>query len=266
MSRAVSLDVAHALFAGRERRKTRGVLGWLAALAVHAGLVGLVSGASAQTPAELRPVEVEFLPPEPATMKEPEPPASAAEPEQRSRVPSATHSAPPAARAGALLTAKTDAPASQQPTAPIDFATDPNGTSYGGGVVAVGGKADFGASGAQAAGKGATTVASPVVHDAGEALVPLADLSRKPKLDEADPCRGYFPHSAIDDDAHVSLRVVIGRNGRVMSALLLSENPPGQGFGAAAKTCMLSKRLVPALDRDGNPAATATRINLRFSR
>src|SRR5450432_1879162 len=170
MSLAVSPDLAHALFESRERPKTRGALGWLAALAVHAGVVGLVSGTSAPARAEFRPVEVEFLPPEPAPMREPPPPTESA---QRSLVPSATRSAPAAARAGALVTAKADAPASQQP-APVDFTTDPNGTSYGGGVVAVGGKADFGAKGAQAAGKGVATVASPVAHDTGEALVPLA--------------------------------------------------------------------------------------------
>jgi hypothetical protein len=265
MSLAASPDVAHALFESRERRKTHGALGWLTALAVHAGLIGLVSGASAPARAALRPVEVEFLPPDPAPMKEPGRPAPPPESAQRPLVPSAARSAPAAARAGVLVTAKADAPASQQP-APVDFTTDPNGTSYGGGVVAVGGKADFGAKGAQAAGRGAAPVESPVVHDTGETLVPLADLSRRPQLDEADPCRGYFPHTATDDDARVSLRVIIGRNGRVTNALLLSESPLGQGFGAAAKTCMLSKRLVPALDRDGNPAATATRINLRFSR
>jgi hypothetical protein len=167
-----------------------------------------------------------------------------------------------------LLTAKADAPSPQQPEAPVDFTTDPNGTSYGGGVVAVGGRADFGAQGAKVGGKGAlpAPAAAPVARDSGEQLVPLADLSRKPRLDEADPCRGFFPRSASDDDAHVSLRVVIGKNGRVTSAQLLSENPPGQGFGAAAKSCLLEKRLSPALDRDGNPAATATRINLRFTR
>ena len=60
--------------------------------------------------------------------------------------------------------------------------------------------------------------------------------------------------------------VTIGKSGRVANTQLLSENPRGQGFAAAARTCLASQSFVPALDRDGNAAATAIRVNLRFSR
>jgi hypothetical protein len=172
--------------------------------------------------------------------------------------------APAAARAGAVLTAKADVQAAQQAAAPFDFTSDPNGSTYGAGVVAVGGKADFGAKGALVTGKPSTAV-SPAIA-VGEAMIPLANLSRKPHLDEADPCRGYFPRSATDDDAHVTLHVVVSKSGKIATASLLGESPAGQGFGAAAKSCMLSKRFTPALDHEGRPAATATRINVHFVR
>jgi hypothetical protein len=46
----------------------------------------------------------------------------------------------------------------------------------------------------------------------------------------------------------------------------VSEAPSGQGFGAAARTCMLGQVFEPALDRDGRPAATALNVNVKFSR
>jgi hypothetical protein len=263
-------DLARTLFQGTEGHGARRALGWVLALAVHASLVGVVSSNAAQARRELRPVEVEILPPEPppapAKTAEPPPEPTPVSPATKAAAPSTPRSAPAAARAGAALTAKADAPAAQQPDAPFDFTSDPNGTSYGAGVVAVGGKADFGAKGAERTGQGATPAPAPVAHGGGDGLVPVANLSRKPRLDESDPCRGYFPRSATDDDARVSLHVVIDKGGRIASTVVLSEDPPGQGFGAAAKVCLRTKQLTPALDRDGNPAATAIRINLRFTR
>jgi TonB family protein len=60
--------------------------------------------------------------------------------------------------------------------------------------------------------------------------------------------------------------VTIGKSGAVSNVQLLSESPPKQGFGAAARACMSSKRFRPGLDRDGKPAATAVRVNIRFMR
>jgi hypothetical protein len=60
--------------------------------------------------------------------------------------------------------------------------------------------------------------------------------------------------------------VTIGKTGRVLSTQLLSESPPGQGFAGAARTCLASQHFIPAQDRAGNAAATAIRVNLRFSR
>jgi hypothetical protein len=59
---------------------------------------------------------------------------------------------------------------------------------------------------------------------------------------------------------------VIGKSGQVSNANVVSESPTGQGFGAAARRCMLDQVFVPALDRDGNAAATALNVNVKFSR
>jgi len=60
--------------------------------------------------------------------------------------------------------------------------------------------------------------------------------------------------------------VVVGKTGSVASAAIVSESPSGQGFGAAARTCMLSQHFTPALDRAGQPAATAMAVNVHFDR
>jgi hypothetical protein len=62
------------------------------------------------------------------------------------------------------------------------------------------------------------------------------------------------------------VRLVVNQGGAVTSASVLSETPSGQGFGAAARACMLEQTLNPALDRAGRPAATAVNVNVRFSR
>jgi hypothetical protein len=258
-------DLVESLFAVKEPRKTRSALGWLLAVAGHALIVTLLSAGSAQGKMERPPLEMEIL--EPPAPPQPEmviPPAPEAHVE--AQLPRPQGSPPPAARAGALVTAKVDAPSAQHPDAPVDFVTDPNGQSYGGGVVAVGGKAEIGLATAQAKGTGTSERHTQNTVGAGDGLTPLADLSQKPRLEEADPCRGYFPSNALDDVAQVSLRIIVGKTGRVSSVTLLSETPLSQGFGAAARACILTKQFTAALDRSGMPAATTTRINVRFSR
>jgi hypothetical protein len=214
----------------------------------------------------LPPVEMEFVDlPEPP----PPPPPEPAAPEEVKAAPvQAVAPAPPAAaRAGALHLAKADAAPAQQTEEAVDFTTDPHGASYGGGVVAVGGTATFGAAGARVAPVSGTAPTAPVTpRPAGDALTPVSDLSRKPRLPGSDPCRGFFPGAATDDVGDVAVMVTIAKSGRVSLAQVVSESPRGQGFGAAARSCLASQAFVPALDRAGNAAATAIRVNLRFSR
>jgi hypothetical protein len=253
---------------GRASRKSRLVaVGWGLALGGHAIFALLFHDRHALAAIERTPppVEMEFIaPPEP-----PPPAPEVAEPEEAKPAPSQVAAAAPpaAARAGALHLAKPDAAPAQQAEEAVDFTTDPHGASYGGGVVAVGGTAALGAVGARVAPVGGSAPLAPVTaRPAGDPLTPVSDLSRKPRLPGGDPCRGFFPGAAQDDVGDVAVMVTIAKSGRVSQTQLVSESPRGQGFGAAARTCLASQTFVPALDRAGNAAATAIRVNLRFSR
>jgi len=255
------------LFGRASRKRGLVTVGWIVAIGSHAAAAFLFANHHRTTVERTPPpVEVEFLaPPEPPP---PPPPPPEAEPEQAQAAPAQALAAPPAAaRAGALHLAKADAAPAQQPEEAVDFTTDPQGASYGGGVVAVGGTADFGAKGARAVPVGGNAPQAPVTaRPVGDGLTPASDLSRKPQLPGGDPCRGFFPNAAQDDVGNVAVMVTVGKSGRVSNTQLVSESPRGQGFGAAARTCLASQTFVPALDRAGNAAATAIRVNLRFSR
>ncbi len=242
----------------------------LVAVAAHA-LGALYAGAmpAPQGPPQ-PPVEVELAfrePPPPPPL--PEPIAEPALPEPVAIKPVARPKpaeapAPPAAaKAGAVLTAAPDGQQPEPSSEPFDFTSDPSSTVYGAGVVAVGGTAKLGVRGAQVGGRGSVPVTSAPI---GDGLVGVSDLSEMPRLRDSDPCRGYFPKEASSDAATATVRVVIGKRGKVTGASIVSEAPSGQGFGAAARTCMLGQVFEPALDREGRPAATALNVNVKFSR
>lgn len=252
------------LFPQKRRLGARVLTASALALVAHSALATYALGRVRDITREPAALAVEFLDAEPPPPPPPEPEPEAPAASERTAVPPA--SPPPAARAANLVTAKEDVPSAQAPEEPVDFTTDPNGTSFGGGVVARGGTADFGVKGALAGpARPAVTQAKATAGTGGE-LVPLANLSRKPALGESDPCRGFFPSSAQDDAASAGVFVVLSKTGKVTSARVVTESPAGQGFGAAARACMLSKSFVPALDRSGNPAATSLRVNVRFRR
>jgi outer membrane biosynthesis protein TonB len=249
-----------------EPHRDRLLIAALIALAAHVG-VGLFAS-TRQAPGPINseaPVEVELAfrePPPPPPVPEPEAP----EPPKAAPAPKAAapkvQAPPPAARAGAVLTALPD-PAQPESAEPFDFTSDPNSNVYGSGVVAVGGTAQHGLEGARVGGQGLAAKREP---SPGDGLTAVADLSQKPRLHESDPCRGFFPSAATDDVATATVRVVIGKTGKVSSASVVTESPLGQGFGVAARTCMLQQVFAPALDREGNAAATALAVNVHFSR
>jgi len=255
------------LFERASRRRGLVAVGWALALGCHAAAALLFADHRGLTVLERTPppVDVEFVAlPEPVPAPPPEP-----APEEAKSAPAHVASAAPpaAARAGALHLAHPDAAPAQQPEEAVDFTTDPHGASYGGGVVAVGGTAALGAPGARVTPvSGIAPLAPAPARPVGDALTPASDLSRKPRLPGGDPCRGFFPSAAQDDAGDVAVMVTIGKSGRVSQTQLVSESPRGQGFGAAARTCLASQTFVPALDRAGNSAATAIRVNVRFSR
>lgn len=263
------------------REEPRGALGagLLGAVVVHVAIVLAAVAQPARAAAAPPPVEVEIdapeppkeTPPPPKEEPKPEPaPEPKVEPTPTAAPATPPPAAPPAAKAGALLTANDDAPKAKGEE-PVSFVTDPNGGAYGSGVVQKGGTADVGQEGAKAGSVGTTPNAPPAPKAAppapkADALVAAADLSRPPKLAEADACKGYFPKSADDDAGDATLLVVVKPSGAVASATVIGESPAGQGFGSAARTCLLGKTFVPALDKAGAAVSTATKVHLRFSR
>jgi hypothetical protein len=257
------------LFGAAQPRRAFGLLGWGVALGAHLLAAGLALSEQRTAPRTLEPLLVELLPhepeaPPPAPLSLPKAPAERVV--ERAPLPKAAAAPPPEpAHVGALLTAKADPSPSLKADEPVDFTNDPNALGFGSGVVAIGGRAEIGASHARPSAEAAAAARS-VAGGAGEALTPASDLSRKPALAESDPCRGYFPTGAADDVASSAVLVTIAKTGAVSAVQLLSESPAQQGFGAAARTCMTGKRFSPGLDRDGNPTATRIRVNIRFAR
>jgi TonB family protein len=214
------------------------------------------------------PLEVEL-----ASAAEPEPPPPAepvhespseavplarpsTKPSPRSIAPAPSVAA--AGKAGALLTSgETDDSAD-----PVAFFSDPNGGVYGSGVVARGGQADHGVGPTVAA----SVAVPPPTRGRAEDVTSAANLSRAPSLDEPDACRGFFPADAAVDTAKVDLVVVVEAGGRVTSATIARESPQDEGFGQAARACLLSKRFTPGADRAGRAVSASTAVRVHFTR
>ncbi len=244
-----------------------GLSGCVAAALVLHGALGFALARQPAPPPAMRILEVELSAVQPAAS--PPPPSPIAPPPTTTAMPtksvvktSAAAPAPAAAKAAPLLTVPDTTKTADEPVA---FVTDPNGTTYGSGVVARGGSSDHGVIGATPASSGvAPTKARATLPS--DAITPSSDLSRQPGLDEPDACRGFFPRGATSDAATVSVVVVVRPSGAVASVTVVGETPIGEGFGASARACLASKPFTPALDRHGDATMAAARFNVRFTR
>ena len=242
-----------------------GLAPWLTlALVLHGAVVLVQRVAPKVDPISPAPLQVNLAPAPPPPARAPEvepPPAPAAT--VRSEAPAARHKTgaePPRvlARAGKVLTAGE----AQESGDPVSFVTDPEGRTYGGGVVAKGAVADRNTEPDRPAIGGTEGPPSPRT----DALTPPSNLSRKPALEKDDPCRGFFPSRADRDEGRVTLTVVVQATGAVGSVSVLGETPAGEGFGDAARACLSAQRFVPALNRAGRPTRTATQVRIHFTR
>jgi TonB family protein len=243
------------------RTRMRQMAGLTAAVALHAGLVAVALRCEpVEARAALIVTEVDLAPaPEPVEPPpEPEPEQAAPEPARvHHRAPAPPREAAPAA-AGNLHTAQEDAQPS--PAEPVRFAVDANGAGYGFGVVAQGGiGTGRGANGASSA------PTAPSAAPAASATV-LRAFAVPPRLDESDPCRGFFPGQASADRGEVTVKLLISDKGEVRRVSVLNEQPQGQGFGRAANECLKKKRFVPARDADDRATAAEAPVTVRFSR
>jgi len=247
---------------------TSSLLPWVAvALCLH----GVAFAASDHT---VRPIDPPTTPLEVdlAPQPDPEPPPPVPDPAPDDPPPAPVARAPtktaplpalpppqaaPAGKVGALLTAGETADSAD----PVAFFSDPNGGAYGSGVVAYGGRAAHGTGPAV----GPAVVQAPRQNTA-DAVMPAADLRHAPSLDDPDACRGFFPIEAAVDTAKVDLVVVVQPNGRVASVSIARESPAGEGFGAAARACLLSQRFTPGADRTGRAVTASAAVRLHFTR
>jgi outer membrane biosynthesis protein TonB len=212
-------------------------------------------------------VPKEEPPPPPPPVVEPEPTPAPAPAVPNETKPDNTPP-PAAAKVGNLLTApdnKADDPSQKT----YDFNTDPNGDEYGSGLAAKGGTADHGGPGAVASGKpgGTGTGGTGTGPAAAPAVTQTVDKSRPASLASSNnPCAGFFPGDADDDLATVQVLVTVKPDGGVQNVSVVSENPKGQGFGKAARSCMLAAKFNAAFDKSGAPVATTQQFNIRFTR
>ena len=207
------------------------------------------------------PEEKKQEPPPPPPAPEPEPEVKPTEPPPEQPQPAA----PAAAKVGNLLTAPDD-PKADKGDEPYSFLTDPNGQEYGSGAAAIGGTADHGAAGAVASGKPGGTGSVAAKPPPPPPPAPTTDLSKKPALTVTNPCKGFFPSDADDDIAYVQVLVSVKPSGEAASVTVLSENPKGQSFGKAARSCLQAARFQPGLDREGKAVSASLQFNLTFTR
>ncbi len=125
------------------------------------------------------------------------------------------------------------------------FVTDPTGTDYSSGAVKP--------SGAVAGGTGGT----------GAPHVP-GSLARGPSRPTGTDCSALFPAGAKATEGSVGLDVQVDASGATTGSRVLTEEPTGEGFGAAARTCASSMHFSPALDANGAPTAGRVQIRVAF--
>ena len=236
------------------------------AVIVHGALVLAVPGHASEPPrADLPATQlIEVLAPPPPAAPEPPPPvapAPAPEPPPpsapiRRAPPSAARPAP--AQAAAVLTQHRD------PAAPADF-TD---------SIVVGTAATYAGGATSAAGTTRRTVevASKTAGGTGVAAIvparaPGPDRSRRARLAGGASWDCGFPREADDaqiDHAVVTLRIEVSARGAADTVTIVAD--PGSGFGREARSCATIKRYEPALNRDGEPVAGTSLVNVRFDR
>jgi TonB family protein len=252
---------------GTRRRPKAPALAGFVAISLHAAIALAIGRSEPKHTPVFAPTEVELAPsPEPPAPEKPVVPEPVHDAPQHTIAAAKPASAPAAAKAGRVITA---APAANTPKAeePVSFVSDENGGTFGSGVVAKGGTAAVGAANATANGVvGSQGAAQVPVSIGGGGLVAASDLSRAPMLRDPGACKGFFPTTAQDDVASVSLMIVVQPTGKVSTASVIAESPKSQGFGAAARACLLANAFNPALDKEGRAVATSTKVNVRFSR
>lgn len=262
----------------RRRIPFEWAIGLAGSLALHGlWLVGEASAGTSEHESTASLTEVALEPaPEPKEVPAPAPeataepeakdapaqPATAENPGQKDSTPRA--STPPApAQAGQTLTAPDNGPSDGV----ADFTMlQGAGSGYAGGTTASDGTSQKAVRGpASPEGRPDAPRAAPVAPPKPSA--PARNLSRPALPASGDwNCSHLFPSDPeAGNHAIVVIVVTVRPDGTPRSIGVMQD--PGHGFGAAARSCALSQRYAPALDRDGQPTTASTPpITVRFTR
>ncbi len=254
------------VFLPEPRGRARAVLPIALAMIVHGAVALAIPGRRILPAADLPPTQIiELVPPPPPPAPEPPPlvkPPPAPEPppapaQLRTVQP---RSQPPApAQAAAVVTQKEDL------AAPADF-TDSmvvgDATTYAGGTTSATGTT---VRKVEVAGNGAGRAGAPAAETSPGAGSP--DRTRRARLAGDATWACDFPREADEaqiDHAVVTLRIAVDIQGAANSVTIVTD--PGSGFGREARACAMLKRYEPALNRDGQPVAGTSLVNVRFDR
>ena len=99
-------------------------------------------------------------------------------------------------------------------------------------------------------------------------VVDVGDLSRQPippalkaKLEK------FYPKKARQErvEGSADARLYIGPDGKPARIRILTEDPIGQGFGAACKRALQNEKWKPPLDKDGRPVTTRVTFRCGFT-
>ena len=256
------------------------VLGLVGSIAVHAlWFVGEASASGSQSTWDETEVTFEEEPqpepepePEPEAEPEPEPepeadtPPVPSAPTEPSAQPETERELPSAAKAGQTLTAPEDP---NEPASEVaDFTmVQGEGNTYAGGTTAAKGESERAVRGPARNGPSTTKKSSESARKAPTTAPTGPDRSRGARPQSgAWSCSHLFPSDpGAPNFATVVIVVTVRADGTPRSIQVTSD--PGHGFGAAARTCALGQRYVPALNRSGKPITSVTPpITVRFSR
>lgn len=207
-------------------------------------------------------IEMINPPPPPPPPEEKPPEEEAPKPVAAIKAPSRERDAPPPApaQAGKILTQEPD------PNEPVDltgqgFVTG-NAETYAGGVTASTGTS-------KTAVRNLDAVVGGVPGGTGTKVTASSgpDLSRAAAVSGSSEWDCPFPAEADAEEINyqrVKLFIVVRANGTPQDAKVVSD--PGNGFGREARKCALTRRYEPALNREGQPIAGSTVVNITFQR
>jgi periplasmic protein TonB len=256
------------------------VLGLVGSIAVHAlWFAGEASASGSQPTWGETEVTLEVPEAEPAPEPEPEPePEPASEPEPVEPAPNApvdrvaeksepARELPSAAKAGQTLTAPEEPGETKSDVADFTMIQG-DGATYAGGTTAAKGESETAVHGPAKNGPSTAKTGKPAPPKMPTTAAPTGpDRSRGARpANGAWSCSHLFPSDpGAPNFATVMIIVTVRADGSPRGIQVTSD--PGHGFGAAARSCALGQRYVPALDRSGNPITSVTPpITVRFSR